>query len=82
MKVSHQTDHGKYIIGDSVELLKGDLGKSLKGKVQLILTSPPFPLNKKKAMGTLLVRNTKNGFQNWPPYFQIYLQMMDQSSLS
>jgi len=53
MDVIHKTKLGKYYLGDSVELLTGKLGKQLKGKVQLILTSPPFPLNKKKSYGNL-----------------------------
>jgi hypothetical protein len=44
----------RYQVGDSVKLLSGNLGQELKGKVQLILTSPPFPLNKKKKYGNLV----------------------------
>jgi len=33
------------------ELLDSDAGRNLKGKVQLIFTSPPFPLNRKKRYG-------------------------------
>jgi site-specific DNA-methyltransferase (cytosine-N4-specific) len=43
------TELGKLYVGHSEELLAGPLGDALKGKVQLIFTSPPFPLNKKKA---------------------------------
>lgn len=35
------------------EFLTSSVSKQLKGKVQLILTSPPFPLNKKKQYGNL-----------------------------
>lgn len=51
--VLHSTEHGAYYEGDSVELLQGNLGADLRGKVNLILTSPPFPLNKKKSYGNL-----------------------------
>ena len=34
-------------------LLDSDLGRRLRGKVQLIFTSPPFPLNRKKQYGNL-----------------------------
>lgn len=37
-----ETGLGTYLNGDSVELLSGPIGKKLKGKVQLILTSPPI----------------------------------------
>ncbi|MBS1624367.1 MAG: site-specific DNA-methyltransferase [Bacteroidetes bacterium] len=42
---------GKLIVGDSIKLLSGEMRKSLKGKVNLIITSPPFPLNNKKKYG-------------------------------
>jgi site-specific DNA-methyltransferase (cytosine-N4-specific) len=46
----YKTDYGKYYIGkceDKIKRLK------LNGKVQLIITSPPFPLNNKKQYGNL-----------------------------
>lgn len=52
-QVDHQTDLGRYIIGSSDDLLRGKLSEELRGHVQLILTSPPFPLNKKKSYGNL-----------------------------
>lgn len=48
-----ETNLGAYYFGDSDDLLTTDLGRSLVGKVQLILTSPPFPLNNKKSYGNL-----------------------------
>jgi DNA modification methylase len=47
----YKTKLGKYLIGDSVELIKKKLIKSHKNKVNLIITSPPFPLNEKKKYG-------------------------------
>jgi len=44
-----QTQLGTYYLCDSINLLRNALGKKLQGKVQLILTSPPFPLNHKKS---------------------------------
>ena len=41
----YSTEYGEYYIGKSEELINK---LDLKGKVQLILTSPPFPLNNKK----------------------------------
>jgi site-specific DNA-methyltransferase (cytosine-N4-specific) len=35
----------------SEEVLAGAAGKKLRGKVQLVFTSPPFPLNRKKKYG-------------------------------
>jgi site-specific DNA-methyltransferase (cytosine-N4-specific) len=39
--------------GDSKTLLSGTMGERLRGKVQLIFTSPPFSLNRKKRYGNL-----------------------------
>jgi site-specific DNA-methyltransferase (cytosine-N4-specific) len=52
-RVLYATDLGKYYCGDSTELLSGGLKRELRGKVNLILTSPPFPLNQKKRYGNL-----------------------------
>lgn len=50
-KLIHKTDLGEYYNADSTNILKSEVGRRIKGKVQLILTSPPFPLNKKKSYG-------------------------------
>ena len=47
----YSTNLGEYFIGDAKSLLPNDLYEDLRGKVQLILTSPPFPLNNKKKYG-------------------------------
>ena len=52
-KLYYRTKLGKFYLGDSIELLGSELGNELENKVQLILTSPPFPLNKKKKYGNL-----------------------------
>lgn len=58
----HKTELGEYYCGDSQCLLQSKLGKTLKNKVQLILTSPPFPLNEKKSYGNLNGEDYKNWF--------------------
>ena len=57
----HETKLGSYYIGRCEELLRCKEFDHLKGKVQLILTSPPFPLNKKKTYGNL----QKNEYRAW-----------------
>lgn len=52
-RIPHRTDLGTYYVGDSNELLRSELGNVLRGNVQLLLTSPPFPLNNKKSYGNL-----------------------------
>lgn len=48
-----ETDSGAYYIGDSLALLQSKEFSELKGKIQLIVTSPPYPLNRKKSYGNL-----------------------------
>lgn len=59
-KKLYSTKYGKFVIGDSEKVLTGALGKELKGKVNLIVTSPPFPLNKKKKYGNRLGQDYKD----------------------
>lgn len=66
-EILYKTRYGKYIIGDSLKLLANEYGKKLKGKVQLIITSPPFPLNKKKKYGNLLGEE----YKEWLAQFAI-----------
>lgn len=52
--VSEYTTHlGAAVVGRSEELIRSRAGKEIKGKVQLVFTSPPFPLNRKKRYGNL-----------------------------
>lgn len=61
LKPVHQTRLGRYYLGDSKTLLRGSFGTDLRGKVQLILTSPPYPLNRKKSYGNL----TGPAYKRW-----------------
>jgi len=51
IKPSYKTYWGAMYQGDCEDLLNSRYFKRYKGKVQLILTSPPFPLNRKKKYG-------------------------------
>jgi len=53
VKPAYATSQGRMYHGLSEDLLDGRVGKDLKGTVQLIFTSPPFPLNTKKRYGNL-----------------------------
>lgn len=63
------TSFGKLYIGKSEELFAGPLGADLRGKVQLIFTSPPFPLNEKKQYGNLQGEDYVNWFAAFAPLF-------------
>ena len=67
--LSHETDLGTYHLGDSAELLGANLGQELRGKVQLILTSPPFPLNRKKSYGNFAGQEYKEWLVGMAPLF-------------
>lgn len=47
------TKHGICLNGDCKEIITKYMLKNYSGKVQLIFTSPPFPLNRKKSYGNL-----------------------------
>lgn len=64
-----RTQLGKLYWGDSTQILTGRLGDRLKGKVQLILTSPPFPLNHKKSYGNLSGSHYQKWFSHLAPVF-------------
>lgn len=51
MKIRYKTDNGSIIQGNSINLLNKEMRDELRGTINLIVTSPPFPLNKKKKYG-------------------------------
>lgn len=69
IKLAHQTNLGKYYLGDTVTLPESDIWDNLHGKVQLIITSPPFPLNSKKSYGNLSGDKYKKWFAGLAPIF-------------
>ena len=66
----YKTDLGKLLLGDSEDVIKKQLLRYYKKKVQLIITSPPFPLNSKKKYGN------KNGdeYKEWFSNFGVLLE--------
>jgi DNA modification methylase len=65
----YKTHGGAYYVGDSLELLKSEKFASLKGKVQLLLTSPPYPLNDKKSYGNFKGDEYLKWFTEMAPIF-------------
>lgn len=49
----YRTKIGTLYLGDSKDILKAKWLKTYRKKIQLIFTSPPFPLSQKKAYGNL-----------------------------
>jgi len=72
-RVLYNTKLGTYHCGDSTVLLAERWGTDLFSKVDLILTSPPFPLNQKKKYGNLLGDHYKEWFESLAPIFSSLL---------
>lgn len=53
MRIAYKTDKGIYYNGKIEKVLTSKKLNKYKGKVNLIFTSPPFPLNRKKKYGNL-----------------------------
>jgi site-specific DNA-methyltransferase (cytosine-N4-specific) len=69
-KIYYESNLGKLVLGDSyIELTEGGMD-AYKGKVNLIITSPPFPLNNKKKYGNLKGESYKEWFISLAPIFE------------
>lgn len=75
----YSTNYGKLLVGDSIEISKKYLNRFYKGKFQLIITSPPFPLNTKKTYGNLQGKEYRDWFESLAPIFSDLL--IDNGSL-
>jgi DNA modification methylase len=53
LSIAYETKFGKCIHGDVIDILNKKSFQKYKGKINLIFTSPPFPLNRKKKYGNL-----------------------------
>ncbi len=61
-QVAYTTSFGRSVLGKAEEVLEsGAYAKDLKKKVDLIFTSPPFPLNRKKRYGN----EQGDAYVNW-----------------
>lgn len=65
----YKSSKGTLIQGNSVDLLKTNNLEELKGKINLIVTSPPFPLNNKKQYGNEKGEEYKKWFESLAPIF-------------
>jgi site-specific DNA-methyltransferase (cytosine-N4-specific) len=65
LNIVYSTDLGASIIGESDKLLAKADELRLAGKVQLVLTSPPYPLNRKKAYGNKTGAEYKKWFTEY-----------------
>jgi len=51
--LAYKTQLGQMFLGSAEEVIRSEIMAKYKGGVQLIFTSPPFPLNRKKKYGNL-----------------------------
>lgn len=65
--ILYKTENGVVLNADSFELLSSPKAKGLKKSVQLVFTSPPFPLNRKKKYGNFNGKTYKNWLANYAP---------------
>jgi len=64
-----KTRFGRFYQCKAEEFLESRIGQRLRGKVQLVLTSPPFPLNNKKSYGNLYGKKYKQWLTAFAPIF-------------
>lgn len=69
MLLAQRKKSGRYYIGESEKILDHRSFRSLRKKVQLILTSPPFPLNEKKTYGNMTGDEYLDWFSSLAPIF-------------
>ena len=69
VKPDHQTDLGRYFVGDAEKVLQEKTLRHIQGKVQLIVTSPPFPLNHKKKYGNKTGHEYVTWLSSFAPLF-------------
>ena len=69
-KLVYRTEKGEIYNGDSYKVLSNKrFTNKYKGKIQLIFTSPPFPLTKEKKYGNLLGQEYINWIANFAPLY-------------
>jgi len=78
-KKLYTTKYGKLFVGDAIEISKQYLSRYYGRKFQLIITSPPFPLNAKKKYGNLQGDSYLEWFSALAPIFNDLLS--DDGSL-
>jgi site-specific DNA-methyltransferase (cytosine-N4-specific) len=74
IKISYKTNFGQMINGSAESVLNSPQMRRFENKVQLIFTSPPFPLNRKKKYGNLNGDDYKNWLASFAPIFTKYLK--------
>ena len=69
MLLAQEEKSGSYYVGQSETMLDCQAIQELRGKIQLIMTSPPFPLNEKKSYGNMNGSSYQKWFADLAPIF-------------
>src|SRR2546422_5058385 len=70
LRKAYETASGVALHGTLEDFLKSEYAEQYAGKVQLIFTSPPFPLNRKKKYGNEQGEAYVNWLANFAPLFR------------
>lgn len=73
LKPAYSTNFGRMYVARAEDALRCDPLVRSRGKVQLIFTSPPFPLNRKKAYGNLTGTRYVTWLAGFAELFRDYL---------
>jgi DNA modification methylase len=73
MKIAYKTDKGIFYKGKIEEVLASKKFDKYKTRINLIFTSPPFPLNRKKKYGNLQGQEYIDWLAGLAPLFREYL---------
>src|SRR2546428_10341166 len=74
LRLAYRTKSGSMYQGLAEQLRSSRLLKEYRGKVQLILTSPPFPLNRKKRYGNKKGQEYVDWLAGFGPLFKELLK--------
>jgi DNA modification methylase len=74
ISVGYKTSRGVMFVGSAEDVLSSRRTAEYHGKVQLIFTSPPFPLNRKKKYGNLQGEAYIRWLADFAPVFKGFLK--------
>ena len=72
-KSLYVTPKGRMILGSAEAALSATIMRRYKGKIQMVFTSPPFPLNRKKKYGNLRGQEYVEWLASFAPAFADFL---------
>jgi 16S rRNA G1207 methylase RsmC len=72
MKTAYETKQGIMIQGTAEEVFQSSVAEPFLHKIDLILTSPPFPLNRKKSTVISKGRNISIGYRALLLFFALF----------